>query len=120
MDNLEKRQKYEIEILEIMVAMYVKGRSVSNCNSISKSDSCSTAAALSKQECDDFLKYAVGRVNRCPKGIHKTSCRRCEIHCYTSEQRRRAKLIMSYSGPRFIFYHPVMAVWHLFHEVLIK
>lgn len=70
--------------------------------------------------CDDcraLVSYAHQRLDHCPKGEHKTSCRKCEIHCYAREKRSRIREVMKYVGPRMIFIHPRSAIRHLISEL---
>lgn len=68
-------------------------------------------------ECDKLLHYALHRLDHCPKGNDKSSCRICEIHCYSPENRNRIRAVMKYVGPRMIFYHPRSAIRHLLTEM---
>lgn len=68
-------------------------------------------------ECSGLLDYALKRLDRCPKGNAKSSCRKCEIHCYAPAQRQLMREAMRYVGPRMIFIHPVAAIRHLYHEL---
>lgn len=68
-------------------------------------------------DCRDFLAYAHRRIDRCPLGEKKASCRTCAIHCYTPEYRNRAKDIMRYAGPRMVFKHPLMTIVHFIKEM---
>ncbi|MFR0987431.1 MAG: nitrous oxide-stimulated promoter family protein [Frisingicoccus sp.] len=43
----------------------------------------------------------------------KTFCVNCRVHCYKPDMRERIRVVMRFSGPRMIFYHPGLAVWHL-------
>jgi hypothetical protein len=43
----------------------------------------------------------------------KTFCSNCKVHCYKPEMREKIREIMRFSGPRMIFYHPIMAIRHL-------
>lgn len=38
-------------------------------------------------ECADLLEYAHVRLDRCPHGERKPSCRKCTIHCYAPMQK---------------------------------
>ncbi|MDE5799830.1 MAG: nitrous oxide-stimulated promoter family protein [Paramuribaculum sp.] len=64
-------------------------------------------------DCSDLLRYAHKRLEHCPKGNTKSSCRRCENHCYASAQRRKMQAVMRYVGPRMIFIHPLTALRHI-------
>ena len=68
-------------------------------------------------ECAGLLAYARQRLDRCPKGNRKTSCRKCEIHCYASDRRERIRDVMRYVGPRMLLHHPVSAIRHLISEL---
>lgn len=68
-------------------------------------------------ECQSLLEYAFARLDRCPKGSRKSSCRKCEIHCYAPSRRDEIRLVMKFSGPRMAYLHPVAAFRHLFNEL---
>ena len=63
-------------------------------------------------ECRELTEYAIDRTEKCPFMETKTFCSKCKTHCYKPEMRERIKKVMRYSGPRMIFYSPVMAVKH--------
>ena len=67
-------------------------------------------------ECSDFLIYANEKLDRCPYGQKKPTCNKCPIHCYKSEQREQARVIMRYAGPRMLIVHPILAIRHLSAE----
>lgn len=69
-------------------------------------------------ECEDLLAYVLNRLERCPKGSSKTSCRKCDIHCYAPAQKERIRDVMRYVGPRMIFIYPVSAIRHLISELI--
>lgn len=87
-----------------MIGIYCRRRHSSPRNSL-----CPDCAAL--------LSYALQRLDRCPKGETKTSCRKCEIHCYSPAHRQHIREVMRYVGPRMIFIHPIAAVRHLIAEM---
>lgn len=64
-------------------------------------------------ECEELLAYARSRLERCPHGEAKTSCRKCAIHCYRKDMADRIRAVMRFSGPRMIWHHPVAAIRHL-------
>lgn len=63
--------------------------------------------------CLQLLEYAHHRLDHCPFGEQKTSCKHCTVHCYRLEMREYMRKVMRFSGPRMLFYHPVMALQHL-------
>jgi len=64
-------------------------------------------------DCTELLVYAMDRLSRCPTGADKPTCADCTIHCYKSAMRSRIKTVMSYAGPRMIFKHPILAIYHV-------
>ena len=68
-------------------------------------------------ECSALLEYALQRLEKCPKGNAKSSCRKCEIHCYAPLRREKMRQVMRYVGPRMIFIHPWSAILHLLSEI---
>lgn len=64
-------------------------------------------------ECRALLEYAHARLEHCPFGERKTSCRHCKIHCYSPGMRQKMRLVMRYAGPRMIYRHPLTALRHL-------
>ena len=68
-------------------------------------------------ECSQLLEYAHKRLDRCPFGNGKSSCRKCKIHCYSPENREKIRQIMKYVGPRMLFIHPLSALRHLWNEL---
>lgn len=76
--------------------------------------------AVDGKLCDDCRKlmaYAHGRLDHCPKGNRKSSCRKCEIHCYSPDNRAKIRAVMKYVGPRMLFVHPLSAIRHLISEL---
>lgn len=67
--------------------------------------------------CRELLAYAQERLARCKFGEKKTTCERCLVHCYRPDMRERIRIVMRYSGPRMMLYHPIMAVKHLFRNM---
>lgn len=68
-------------------------------------------------DCSSLLNYAYQRLDNCPKGNTKSSCRKCEIHCYSPAKREKIREVMKYVGPRMIFIHPWSAIRHLITEL---
>lgn len=65
------------------------------------------------EECSKLKEYVSFKLSKCPFGENKTFCSNCKIHCYQKEMRERIKEVMRFSGPRMIFYHPILAIRHL-------
>ena len=64
-------------------------------------------------DCRNLERYAWERSDKCPFMEQKTFCSNCKAHCYRPEMRDKIRTVMRFSGPRMIFYHPVMAVRHV-------
>lgn len=64
------------------------------------------------QECSALLAYARGRLEKCPFEERKPTCAKCPIHCYRPERRAEIREVMRYAGPRMLWRHPVLALFH--------
>jgi hypothetical protein len=69
---------------------------------------CETCAAL--------LAYSHQRLDRCPYGDDKPTCKECPIHCYTPARREEMRQVMREAGPRMLLRHPWLAVVHLWKD----
>lgn len=69
------------------------------------------------EECLGLERYVHKRIDLCPKGDRKSSCRKCEIHCYAPGYRAEVRRVMRYAGPRMFFMHPLSALRHLASEL---
>ena len=65
------------------------------------------------KECVELENYAKLRSDKCPFMETKTFCSNCKVHCYEPKMREKIREVMRYSGPRMIFYHPIIAVSHV-------
>ena len=54
-------------------------------------------------DCEELLRYAHARLDRCPFGEKKGACKECE----------RMRQVMRFSGPRMLFYAPWQTIRHL-------
>lgn len=66
------------------------------------------------ENCCELKDYALKRLDNCPFGENKTSCKRCKIHCYKPEMREKIREVMRFSGPRMLLHHPIDAIKHIF------
>ncbi len=64
-------------------------------------------------DCRELKEFSSIRLKRCPFGDDKPICSECTVHCYSKEMRERIKIIMRFSGPKMILYHPLMAIMHI-------
>jgi len=67
-------------------------------------------------DCSSLMDYAEVRLEKCPFGAGKTTCRECPIHCYRPEPRAAMKIVMRHAGPRMLWRHPLLAIRHLWLE----
>ena len=70
----------------------------------------STAALCA--ECRELLDYATVRLERCRFGVEKPTCARCPVHCYQRDRREQMKRVMRHAGPRMLWRHPILSLWH--------
>jgi hypothetical protein len=63
-------------------------------------------------DCRGLLDYSMKRLDRCQFQEKKTTCANCNVHCYKPSMREQVKKVMRYSGPRMIYFHPVLALLH--------
>ncbi|OIO37715.1 MAG: hypothetical protein AUJ71_04705 [Candidatus Omnitrophica bacterium CG1_02_49_16] len=63
--------------------------------------------------CRELLDYAYQRLDRCPFGEKKTACADCKVHCYQPQRRKAIVDVMRFAGPRMVFRHPLLAMFHV-------
>jgi len=98
MSIFTNRIEREARTVEVMIGLYCKnhhGLAVKDCPS-----------------CAELQNYALDRLHHCPFHEGKTSCKNCPIHCYKPGIKDEIKQVMRYSGPRMMFRHPVLTVFH--------
>lgn len=67
-------------------------------------------------DCRALGEYASYRLARCPSGEDKPTCAHCPIHCYAPAKRERIREVMRFAGPRMLWRHPVLALYHLLDQ----
>ena len=97
MDVTSKRER-EKETVSLMIAIYCR-------KNHGGKELCPDCAALEA--------YARQRSDKCPFMETKTFCSNCKVHCYKKDMREKIREVMRFSGPRMIYYHPVMAIRHV-------
>jgi hypothetical protein len=98
--TLFKRRAREFKIIETMLQMY--------CHAHHHPEK----AALCP-DCAGLHVYAQRRLERCVFGEAKPTCANCTVHCYKVSMRERIREVMRWSGPRMLWRHPVLAIWHM-------
>ncbi len=101
MKDVQQKREKEKQVVTEMIGLYCRGHH----GTTRKTGMCPECAALAE--------YAQARSDRCPFMETKTFCVNCKVHCYKPEMREKIRTVMSWSGPRMIFHHPVMAVHHV-------
>lgn len=99
MNKLENKREREKKTVALMIRLYCKKKH-------------GTKETLCP-ECEALLQYATLRSDKCPFMETKTFCSNCRVHCYKPEMREKIREVMRFSGPRMIFYHPIMALRHV-------
>jgi hypothetical protein len=64
-------------------------------------------------ECAELVCHGIQKRIKCPLDP-KPSCKKCSIHCYSSEYRARVREIMAFSGRRMILRGRLDYLWHYF------
>jgi hypothetical protein len=65
------------------------------------------------EDCQTLKDYAFGKLKKCPYQDDKPTCIKCPIHCYQPNQKEQIRVVMRFSGPKMILYHPILAVYHI-------
>lgn len=66
--------------------------------------------------CATLLTYSHARLDACPYGADKPTCKACPIHCYRPAERAAMQTMMRFAGPRMLFRHPWLSIVHLWKE----
>ncbi|MFX1513082.1 MAG: nitrous oxide-stimulated promoter family protein [Promethearchaeota archaeon] len=93
------RMRRERKTVKTMIETYCKVKHENQENSCS--------------ECNELLKYAFQRIDKCRYQEKKPTCANCSIHCYKPSMRIKIREVMRYSGPRMLWRHPIMTFWHI-------
>ncbi len=103
MDKVEKKRQKEQYVVEEMIRLYCRKN---------HSEEYRQAGQMCPV-CQTLSDYARFRSEKCPFMKEKTFCANCKVHCYKPDMREQIRQVMRYSGPRMLFYHPILAIWHL-------
>jgi hypothetical protein len=94
------RRARELRTMEAMLRLYCRGHGHSRGSPL--------CAA-----CSGLLEYAKRRLERCLFGDSKPTCTNCLVHCYSADMREQVRTVMKWAGPRMVWRHPVLALFHL-------
>lgn len=103
----EKKYQDELNTVSFMIALYCHKK-----HKTKKGEMC--------DDCKELQEYCKYRLSICTWGDKKPFCSNCPIHCYDKEHREKIRDIMRYSGPRMLFYHPVLAIKHVTQTIKEK
>jgi hypothetical protein len=98
-DRRYQRRTRELRTIEAMVRMYCRGHH-------------GASSATLCAECGALFDYASRRLDRCLFGDAKPTCANCVVHCYSTAMRERVRTVMRWAGPRMLFRHPILALFH--------
>jgi len=99
---LHGRVRREMKTVQAMISLYCRAHHQTN------SSLCG--------ECERLNNYALKRLSGCPFQGNKTTCSKCDVHCYNNEMKQRIVEVMRFSGPRMLLHHPLLAIAHLLDE----
>ncbi|MFT4452031.1 nitrous oxide-stimulated promoter family protein [Parvimonas sp. G1425] len=97
-NNIEKKRDREKKVITEMVKLY--------CKKNHKNDKLC-------DECRDVLNYSLNRIDNCKYMDTKTFCSNCKKPCYSPKMKEKIKQIMKFSGPRMLFHHPLLVIYHI-------
>jgi len=63
-------------------------------------------------DCQAISDYAEQRLIHCPFSYGKPTCVNCVVHCYNQNMKEKIKKVMRFSGPRMLFRHPILTLFH--------
>jgi hypothetical protein len=66
--------------------------------------------------CQALLGYSHDRLDGCPYGDEKPTCKVCPVHCYLPARRADMREVMRYAGPRMLRRHPWLTLLHWWTE----
>lgn len=98
--KIQSKREREQYVVSQMVELYCKKQHKSKNGALCK-------------DCQELKDYAWQRSEKCPFMETKTFCSNCKVHCYKPAMREKIREVMRFSGPRMLFYHPVLAIRHL-------
>ncbi|MFA6807949.1 MAG: nitrous oxide-stimulated promoter family protein [Eubacteriales bacterium] len=64
-------------------------------------------------DCEELYQYSIGKIEKCIFGENKPVCSKCKINCYKPDMREAIKKVMRFSGPKMLFKHPILTLYHL-------
>ncbi len=75
-------------------------------------------SGLDEQERSELLRIGTSKLRKCVFSWKKPVCSACKTNCYSEKQRLRMKNMMARSGPRLIYHHPFLSLFHLLSKAI--
>jgi hypothetical protein len=110
METMTKQQKSDIDVLARFVRLYCVKRHGVAC----RGEAPFAVDGRTLLLCDDCIRlmaYAVSKRLACPLEGEKPSCRRCRIHCYGNQERKKIREVMAFAGKRMIMSGRLDYLW---------
>jgi hypothetical protein len=73
-------------------------------------------AGVPCEACVTLQRYSHARLDACPYGADKPTCRECPVHCYKAAEREAMREVMRFAGPRMMLQHPWLSLVHVWKE----
>lgn len=108
----QKRMLRERGTIQMMAQIYCQAHHKRE-KSREQSDQLNEANSSLCPTCQDFLNYALLRLDQCPFRDQKPTCTKCTIHCYQPDRREQVRQIMRFAGPRLLWKRPLLSILHL-------
>ncbi len=67
-------------------------------------------------DCIDLMEYSKFRTSKCPYIGITLFCVNCPTPCYKVDYKEVMRKVMKYSGPRFLFKHPIYTISHVISD----
>lgn len=99
MDSTQKELENESKLLSEMIKIYCKKKH-------------NTKSCLC-EECKELENYSNHRRGKCPFKNHNMVCSNCSVRCFSPVMREKIQKVMRFSGPRVLFYHPIITIGHM-------
>jgi hypothetical protein len=101
MEQLTSAQKKDLKLLFKFIRLYCGAKHSSLVKEKVEALEITGGEILLCLECTKIAKHALEKRCNCPLEP-KPSCKRCRIHCYSTDYRARIREIMAFSGRRMM------------------
>lgn len=112
--KIRDKREEEKSLVLLMIRIFCKSKHKNIKQEIVLKDACLC------EECVNLYNYASEQIDKCRFMETKTFCSACPSHCYKKDMREKIREVMIFSGKRMLFYHPILALKHVFITVKTK